>query len=309
MRLMEILSTPAHAGAVRAVAFDFVRDWRNVWAVTPLVQQLFNKLSTLSVTLELKFRPYGSNEWISEPCIVHYIAGILKQVLTSRMSVNRLIIKAKEWDPELQLDKMICRLENLLLAQEKEAQASSTESLIVEFKHGEVKFNRRDRCLQFTKVTAHDLHAIGQWIQDKRPTELCLTDCQFFVEQLDGILLPATQPFNSLSRITINNARLMHITSFFGGSQTATPLHKMLSHILQYSNSLDQLYLENIRVETPRPRTLNFVGMNKVHLTGEGNIRETLTHLMSRLAEEDQSEAESEDIEEDDDNDDDEEDD
>lgn len=300
-RLMEILSSPAHASAVRAVTFDFVRDWRNVWAVTPLVQQLFDKLSTLSVTLELKFRPYGSNEWISEPCIVHYIAGILNQVLASHVSVDRLIIKAKEWDPDLQLDKMICRLENLLIAQEEEAQASSMDSLIVEFKHGEVKYNRRDRSLQFTQVTAHDLHAIGQWIQEKRPSELCLTDCQFFVEQLDGILLPATQPFNSLSRIKINNARLMHITSFFGGSQTATPLHKMLSHILRHSNSLDQLYLENIRVETPRPRTLNFVGMNKVHMTGEENIRETLRHLMSQLAAEDRSEAESEDIEEDDD--------
>ncbi|KAG9520043.1 hypothetical protein KCV07_g4632, partial [Aureobasidium melanogenum] len=309
LRLMEILSSPAHAGAVRAVAFDFVRDWRNVWAVTPLVQELFDKLSALNVTLELKFSPYGSNEWISEPCIVHYIAGIVKQVLTSHMSVNRLIIRAKEWDPDLQLDKMICRLENLLLAQEKEAQAFSMGSLIVEFKHGEVTYNRRDRSLQFVQVTAHDLHAIGQWIQEKRPTELSLTDCQFFVEQLDGILLPVTQPSNSLSRITINNARLMHITSFFGGSQTATPLHKLLSHILQHSSSLDHLHLENIRVETPHPRTLNFVGANKVHMTGEDNIRETLTLLMSQLAEEDQSEIESEDIEEDDEEDEDEDDD
>ncbi|KAH0371556.1 hypothetical protein KCU65_g1704, partial [Aureobasidium melanogenum] len=300
LRLMEILSSPAHAGAVRAVAFDFVRDWRNVWAVTPLVQELFDKISTLNVTLELKFSPYGSNEWISEPYIVHYTAGIVKQVLTSHMSVNQLIIRAKEWDPDLQLDKMICRLEKLLSDQEKEAQAFSMESLIVEFKHGEVMFNRRDRCLQFSQVTAHDLHAIGQWIQEKRPTELCLTDCQFFVEQLDGILLPTTQPFSPLSRIRINNARLMHITSFFGASQTATPLHKLLSNILQHSNSLDHLHLENIRVETPHPRTLNFVGTNKVHMTGEDNIRETLTHLISHLAEEDQSEAESEEIEEDD---------
>ncbi|KAG9907990.1 hypothetical protein KCU80_g8573, partial [Aureobasidium melanogenum] len=309
MRLTEILSSPAHASAVRAVAFDFVRDWRNVWAVTPLVQQLFDKLSTLNVTLELKFSPYGSNEWISEPCIVHYIAGIVKQVLTSHMSVNKLIIRAKEWDPDLQLDKMICRLENLLLAQEKEAQAFSMESLIVEFKHGEVTYNRRDRSLQFTQVTAHDLHAIGHWIQEKRPTELSLTDCQFFVEQLDGILLPVTQPSSSLSRILINNARLMHITSFFGGSQTATPLHKLLSHILQHSNSLRCLHLENIRVETPHPRTLNFVSTNKVHMTSEDNIRKTLTLLMSQLAEEHQFEAESEDIEEDDEEDEDEDDD
>lgn len=300
LRLMDILSSPAHACAVKAVAFDFVRDWRNVWAVTPLVQQLFDKLSTLNVTLELKFSPYGSNEWISEPCIVHYISGIVKQVLTSHMSVKRLIIRAKEWDPDLQLDKMICRLEKLLSDQEEEAQAFSMESLIVEFKHGEVTYNRRDRCLQFSQVTAHDLHAIGQWIQEKHPTELCLTDCQFFVEQLDGILLPITQPSNSLSRIAINNARLMHITSFFGGSQTATPLHKLLSNIMQHSNSLDHLDLENIRVETPHPRTLNFVGTNKVQLTSEDNIRERLTVLMSQLVEEDESEAESEDIEEDD---------
>ena len=299
-QLLEILSSPAHACAVKAVTFDFVRDWRNVWAVTALVQQLFDKLSGLNVTPELKFSPYGSNEWISEPCIVHYIAGIAKQVLKSHMSVNRLIIRAKEWDPDLQLDKMLCRLEKLLLAQEKEAQASLMESLVVEFKHGEVTYDRRDRSLQFTQVTAHDLHAIGQWIQGKRPTGLYLTDCQFFVEQLDGILLPTAQSFSSLSHITINNARLMHITSFFGGSQTATPLHKMLSHILQHSHSLDHLYLENIRVETPHPRTLNFVGVNKVSMTGEENIRETLTHLMSQLAEENQSEAESEDIEEDD---------
>ncbi|CAD0099514.1 unnamed protein product [Aureobasidium mustum] len=304
---MEILSSSAHASAVRAVAFDFVRDWRNVWAVTPLVQQLFDKLSTLNVTLELKFSPYGSNEWISEPCIVHYIAGIVKQVSTSHMSVNRLIIRAKEWDPELQLDKMLCRLEKLLLAQEKEAQTSSMESVIVEFKYGEVMYDRRDRSLRFNQVTAHDLHAIGQWIQEKRPTELYLTDCQFFVEQLDGVLLPTVQPVSSLSRITINNARLMHITSFFGGSQTATPLNKMLSHILEHTHSLDHLYLENIRVETPHPRTLNFVGVNKVQMTGEENIRETLSHLMARLAEEDLSETESEDIEEDEEDDEDDE--
>ncbi|KAK6008385.1 hypothetical protein QM012_000288 [Aureobasidium pullulans] len=216
------------------------------------------------------------------------------------MSVNCLIIRAKEWDPDLQLDKMLCRLERLLLDQEKEAEAFSMESLVVEFKHGEVTYHRRDRSLRFAQVTAHDLHAIGQWIHEKRPTELYTSDCQFFVEQLDSILLPATHPPSSLSRITINNARLMHITSFFGSSQTAAPLHKMLSHILQHSNNLDFLHLENIRVETPHPRTLNFVAANKINMTGEDNIHETLTHLMSQLTEEDQSEAESEDSVEDD---------
>ncbi|KAI4726800.1 hypothetical protein E4T49_05413 [Aureobasidium sp. EXF-10728] len=297
-RLMEILSSPAHAYAVRAVAFDFVRDWRNVWAVTPLVQQLFDKLSTLNVNLELKFSPYGSNEWISEPCIVHYISGIVKQVLTSHMSVGRLIIRAKDWDPDLQLDKMLCRLENLLIDQEREAQASSVESLAVEFTHGEVVYDRQRHRLHFVQVTVHDLHAIGQWIQEKHPTELILAGCQFFVEQLDGILSPTTPSLSQLSRITITNARLMHLTSFFGGSQTATPLHKLLSHILRHSDDLVYLYLENIRVETPNPRTLNFVGENKINMTGEENIRETLTQLISQLADEDQSEVESDALEE-----------
>ncbi|CAD0086925.1 unnamed protein product [Aureobasidium vineae] len=305
-RLMEILSSPTHACAVRGVAFDFVRDWRNVWAVTPLVQQLFDKLSTLDVKLELKFSPYGSNEWISEPCIVHYIAGIVKQVLTSHMSVSRLIVRAKDWDPDLQLDKMLCRLEKLLINQEKEAQAASVESLAVEFTHGGVVYDRQRRCLHFTQVTAHDLQAIGQWIQEKHPTELALAGCQFFVEQLDGIFLPNTPPFSLLTRITINNARLMHLTSFFGASQTATPLHKLLSHILRHSDDLEYLHLENIRVETPHPRTLNFVGENKVHMTSEENIRETLTHLISQLADEDHFEIESQEAEEDEEDDEDE---
>jgi hypothetical protein len=111
-------------------------------------------------------------------------------------------------------------------------------------------------------------------------------------------LLPARMPSNPLTHISVINSRLMHLTSFFGGSQAATPLHKLLSHILQHADSLAYLHLEDLRVETPNPRTLNFIDSEKVVMTGEDNIRETLTHLMSQHRfEEDQLEIESEDIE------------
>jgi hypothetical protein len=298
MRLMDIISSSAHAHAVKAVAFDFIRDWRNLWAVTPFVQQLLDKLSSLNVTLVLKFSPYGSNEWISEPCIVHYIVGIVDQVSKARMPVDRLVVIAKDWDPDFQLDKMLCRLDNRLSDQEKEAQVLTVKTLAVVFKHGETTYNRQRRCLQFSQITAHDFHGIGQWIQERHPAEMDLTNCQFFVEQLDGVLLPARLPSNPLTRISITNSRLMHLTSFFGGSQAATPLHKLLSHILQHADTLSYLHLEDIRVETPTPRTLNFLDGKKVQMTGDENIRETLTHLMlQHRAEEEQLEVESEDIE------------
>jgi hypothetical protein len=299
-RLMDIISSPAHAHAVKSVTFDFIRDWRNVWAVTTFVQQLFDKLGTLNITLELNFSPYGSNEWISEPCIVHYILGIVSQVSKSRMSVDRLVVRAKDWDPDFQLDKMLCRLDNLLVDQEKETEVSTVEALVVAFKHGETTYDRQRRCLRFAHLTAHDFHGIGQWIQEKHPAEIYLTNCQFFVEQLDGILLPTRMPSNPLTRISVINSRLMHLTSFFGGSQAATPLHKLLSHILQHSESLAYLHLEDLRVETPNPRTLHFMNVEKVEMTGEENIRETLMHLMlQHRVEEDQLEVESEDIEDD----------
>jgi hypothetical protein len=298
MRLMDIISSSAHAHAVKAVAFDFIRDWRNVWAVTPFVQQLLDKLSSLNVTLELKFSPYGSNEWISEPCIVHYIVGIVGQVSKARMSVDSLIVRAKDWDPDFQLDKMLCRLDGLLVDQEKETEAPTVKSLVVAFRHGETTYDRRRRCLRFSQITAHDFHGIGQWIQAKHPAEMYLINCQFFVEQLDGVLLPARLPSNPLTRISIANSRLMHLTSFFGGSQAATPLHKLLSHISQHADTLSYLHLEDIRVETPTPRTLNFLDGKKVQMTGDENIREMLTHLMlQHRAEEEQLEVESEDIE------------
>lgn len=298
-RLMDIISSPAHAQAVKTVTFDFIRDWRNVWAVTALVQQLFDKLSTLNVTLELKFSPYGSNEWISEPCIVHYILGIVEQVFKSRMSVNRLIVRAKDWDPDFQLDKMLCRLDRLLNDQEKETGSLTVECLVVAFKHGEAVFDRQHRALRLSQVTAHDLHGIGQWIQEKHPAEIYLTNCQFFVEQLDGVLVSARPPSSPLSRISVVNSRLMHLTSFFGGSQAATPLYKLLSHILQHTATLTYLHLEDVRVETPNPRTLNFVGAQKIQMTGNDNIRETLTSLvLEHRLDEDQLETESEDIEE-----------
>jgi hypothetical protein len=297
-RLMAIISSPAHAHAVKSVTFDFIRDWRNVWAVTTFVQQLFDKLGTLNITLELNFSPYGSNEWISEPCIVHYILGIIDQVSKSRTLVNRLVVRAKDWDPDFQLDKMLCRLDNMLVDQEKETGVLSVKSLVVAFKHGETTYDRQHQCLQFTHLTAHDFHGIGQWIQEKHPAEIYLTSCQFFVEQLDGILLPARMPSNPLIHISVINSRLMHLTSFFGGSQAATPLHKLLSHILQHADSLAYLHLEDLRVETPNPRTLNFIDSEKVEMTGEDNIRETLTHLMlQHRFEEDQLEIGSEDIE------------
>jgi hypothetical protein len=299
-RLMDIMSSPAHARAVQSVTFDFVRDWRNVWAVTPFVQQIFDKLSTLNITLELNFGPYGSNEWISEPCIVHYILGIVDQVSKSHMSVNKLVVRAKDWDPDFQLDRMLCRLDNLLVTQEKETQGLSVESLIVQFRHGETVYDRQRRSLQFSQITAHDLHGVGQWIQEKHPAEIYMKNCQFFVEQLDGILLPARPPSNPLSRVSVINSRLMHLTSFFGGSQAATPLYKLLSHILRHSDSLAYLCLEDIRVETPHPRTLNFVGGQKVRMTGDENIRETLTNLMlQHQVEEEQLEDGSEDMKED----------
>lgn len=299
-RLMDIISSPAHAHAVKFVTFDFVRDWRNVWAVTPFVQQLFDKLSTLHVSLELNFSPYGSNEWISEPCIVHYILGIVEQVSKSHMSVNKLVVRAKDWDPDFQLDKMLCRLDNLLVTQENETQGLSVESLVVQFRHGETVYDRQHRCLRFSQITAHDLHGVGQWIQEKHPAEIYLTNCQFFVEQLDGILLPARPPSNPLLRVSVMNSRLMHLTSFFGGSQAATPLYKLLSHILQHSDSLAYLCLEDIRVETPNPRTLNFVGGQKIQMTGDENIRETLIDIMlQHQVNEEQLEHESDDIEDD----------
>jgi hypothetical protein len=127
-----------------------------------------------------------------------------------------------------------------------------------------------------------------------------LTNCQFFVEQRDGILLPARLPSNPLTHVSVINSRLMHLTSFFGGSQVATPLHKLLSHISQHASTLAYLHLEDLRVETPNPRTLSFIGEDKVRMTSDENIRETLTYLMLQHGvEEDQLEIESEDIEED----------
>lgn len=299
-RLMEIISSPAHAHTVKSVTFGFIGDWRNVWPMTALVQQLFDKLSTLNVTLELKFSPYGSHEWISEPCIVHYILGIVEQVFKSRMTIKRLVIRAKDWDPEFQLDKMLCRLDGLLNDQEKETNTLTVKSLVVEFKHGEAVYDRQRQCLRFTQITAHDLHGIGQWIQEKHPAEIHLSNCQFFVEQLDGVLLSARPLSNPLSHISVTNSRLMHLTSFFGGSQAATPLCKLLSHILLHANSLAYLHLEDIRVETPNPRTLSFVDRDKIQMTGDENIRERLTSLMlQHRVDEDQLEIESGDIEED----------
>jgi hypothetical protein len=299
-RLMEIISSSAHAHAVKSVIFDFIRDWRNVWAVTPFVQQLLDKLSKLNITLELKFSPYGSNEWISEPCIVHYIIGIVDQVSNACMSVDRLVVRAKDWDPDFQLDKMLCRLDNLLADQEKETDVLTVKSLVVSFKHGDTTYDRQRRCLRFSQITAHDFHGIGQWIQEKHPAEMYLTNCQFFVEQLDSILLPARLPSNPLERISVTNSRLMHLTSFFGGSQAATPLHKLLSHISLHASTLAYLHLEDIRVETPIPRTLNFMGVDKVQMTRDEGIRETLAYLVSQHREdEDQLEIESEDIEDD----------
>ena len=299
-RLMDIISSPAHANAVKSVTFDFIRDWRNVWPVTALVQQLFDKLSTLNVTLELEFSPYGSNEWISEPCIVHYILGIVDQVFKSRMPIQRLVVRAKDWDPDFQLDKMLCRLDGLLNDQEKETGVTTVESMVVALKHGKTVYDRQHRCLRFCQTTAHDLHGIGQWIQEKHPAEIYLTNCQFFVEQLDGVLLSARPPSNPLRHISITTSRLMHLTSFFGGSQSATPLYKLLSHILMHADSLTYLHLEDIRVETPNPRTLNFVDGQKIVMTADENIRETLTSLiLQHQADDDQLEVESEDIEED----------
>ena len=299
-RLLEIISSSAHAHAVRSVTFDFIRDWRNVWPVTTLVQQLFDKLSAFNVTLELNFSPYGSNEWISEPCIVHYILGIVEQVFKSRMLIKRLVIRAKDWDPDFQLDKMLCRLDGMVNAQEKETEVLTVQSLIVAFKHGETIYDRQRQCLRFAQITAHDLHGIGQWIQEKHPAEIHLTNCQFFVEQLDGVLLSARPPSNPLTHISVINSRLMHLTSFFGGSQAATPLYKLLSRISQHADTLAYLHLEDIRVETPNPRTLSFVSGDKVQMTGDGNIREMLASLMlQHRVDEDQLEIESEEIEED----------
>ena len=67
-----------------------------------------------------------------------------------------------------------------------------------------------------------------------------------------------------------------------------------------HADSLTYLHLEDIRVETPNPRTLNFVDGQKIVMTADENIRETLTSLiLQHQADDDQLEVESEDIEED----------
>ncbi|KAI5249467.1 hypothetical protein E4T43_00853 [Aureobasidium subglaciale] len=288
-RLMDIISSPIHAGAVRCVAFEFVRDWRNVWAVIPFVQELFDKLSALGVVIELKFSPYGSNEWISEPCIVHYIEGIVEMAAKSRLPVGRLIIKAKDWDAEDQLDKMLCRLGSLLNKQEQESRISTVNVLTVEFQHGDASYDRQHASLCFTHLTIEDFHQIENWTRQKQPTELCLKGCQFYAAQLEQLLLSTSSRSHLLSRLTILNARLLHFLSFFNfngadADVETMPIYETLSRILHCSKGLDYLHLEDVRTEKPYPRTLSFVGKERIQVTGNDDIRKSLANLMSRHA-------------------------
>ncbi|KAI5209250.1 hypothetical protein AUEXF2481DRAFT_610943 [Aureobasidium subglaciale EXF-2481] len=288
-RLMDVISSPIHARAVKYVAFDFVRDWRNVWAVIPFVQELFDKLSALGVVIELKFSPYGSNEWISEPCIVHYIEGIVEMAAKSRLPVGKLIIKAKDWDAEDQLDKMLCRLGGLLDKQEQESQISTVNVLAVEFQHGDASYDRQHASLCFTHLTIEDFHQIENWTRQKQPTGLCLNGCQFYAAQLEQLLLSTSNRSHLLSRLTILNARLLHFLSFFNfngadADVETMPIYETLSRILQCSKGLDYLHLEDIRTEKPYPRTLSFVGKERIQVTGNDDIRKSLANLMSRHA-------------------------